>query len=125
VLISAHRLIWFDTSVIDMSNSEFASTLEYLQKNVRYSNTSRWRVEDARQSKLPVIRLKKAINRRNRDVADKVYARDINGALKVSVSPKQVINSVLISSRMPITIEHDDEDNIIAAHRLRAWSRHC
>ncbi|MDH8458156.1 hypothetical protein QIG84_27320, partial [Klebsiella pneumoniae] len=81
--------------------------------------------EDARKSKLPVIRLKKAINRRNRDVADKVYARDINGALKVSVSPKQVINSVLISSRMPITIEHDDEDNIIAAHRLRAWSRHC
>lgn len=116
VLISAHRQIWFDTSVIDMSNSEFASTLEYLQNNVRYSNTSRWKVEDARQSKLPVIRLKKAINRRNRDVADKVDARDIDGALKVSVSPKEVINSVLISSGMPITIEHDDEDNIMAVN---------
>lgn len=116
VLISAHRQIWFDTSVIDMSNSEFASTLEYLQNNVRYSNTSRWKVEDARQSKLPVIRLKKAINRRNRDVADKVDAKDIDGALKVSVSPKEVINSVLISSGMPITIEHDDEDNIMAVN---------
>ncbi|WP_083580981.1 AAA family ATPase [Enterobacter sp. SA187] len=116
VLISAHRQIWFDTSVIDMSNSEFASTLEYLQSNVRYSNTSRWKVDDARQSKLPVIRLKKAINRRNRDVADKVDARDIDGALKVSVSPKEIINSVLISSGMPITIEHDDEDNITAVN---------
>ncbi|HFF9859226.1 MULTISPECIES: AAA family ATPase [Serratia] len=116
VLISAHRQIWFDTSVIDMSNSEFASTLEYLQNNVRYSNTSRWKVEDARQSKLPIIRLKKAINRRNRDVADKVDARDIDGALKVSVSPKEIINSVLISSGMPITIDHDDEDNIIAVN---------
>lgn len=116
VLISAHRQIWFDTSVIDMSNSEFASTLEYLQNNVRYSNTSRWKVEDARQSKLPVIRLKKAINRRNRDVADKVDARDIDGALRVSVSPKEIINSVLISSGMPITIEHDNEDNIIAVN---------
>ncbi|MFK3658926.1 AAA family ATPase [Scandinavium sp. NPDC088450] len=116
VLISAHRQIWFDTSIIDMSNSEFASTLEYLQNNVKYSNTSRWKVEDARQSKLPVIRLKKAINRRNRDVADKVDARDIDGALRVSVSPKEIINSVLISSGMPITIELDDEDNITAVN---------
>lgn len=116
VLISAHRQIWFDTPVIDMSNSDFASTLEYLQNNVRYSNTSRWKVEDARQSKLPVIRLKKAINRRNRDVADRIDARDIDGALKVNVSPKELINSVLISSGMPITIEHDDEDNIVAVN---------
>ncbi|URQ60345.1 ATP-binding protein [Pantoea alhagi] len=97
-----------------MSNSEFDSTLEYLEQMVKSSNTSRWRVEDARQSKLPVIRLKKAINRRNRDVANKVDARDIDGALNVSVSPKEIINSILKSSGMPITIEHDDEDNITA-----------
>ncbi|GKJ16666.1 hypothetical protein NUKP23_44680 [Klebsiella variicola] len=59
-----------------MSNSEFASILEYLQNSVRYSNTSHWKVKGSRQSKLPVIRLKKAINRRNRDVADK-YTQEI------------------------------------------------
>lgn len=32
------------------------------------------------------------------------------------MSPKEVINSVLISSGMPITIEHDDEDNIMAVN---------
>ncbi|HCI6420714.1 TPA: hypothetical protein NPP08_000259 [Klebsiella quasipneumoniae subsp. similipneumoniae] len=106
VLIYSHRKIWFDTSFIEMSNSEFPCTLEYLQNSVKYSNTSRWKVEDERQSKLPVIRLKKEINRRNRDVADKVYTRDIDGALKVSVSPKEVINPALISSGIPITIEH-------------------
>lgn len=89
-----------------MLSSEFPCTLEYFQNSVRYSNTSRWKVEDERQSKFPVIRLKKAINRRNRDVADKVYARDIDGALKVCVSPKEVINLALISSGMPITIEY-------------------
>mgnify|MGYP003365262457 CR=1 FL=1 len=116
VLISAHRQIWFDASVIDMSNAEFASTLEYFNSNVKHSNASRWRVDDARQSKLPVIRLKKAINRRNRDVASKVDARDIDGALRVNESPKETINSVLRTSGMSITIEHDDEDNIIAVN---------
>lgn len=114
ILISAHRQVWFDSSVIDMSNTEFASTLEYFRSNVKYSNTSRWKLEDSRQSKLPVIRLKKAINRRNRDVADKVDAGDLEAALKVNISPKEIINSVLRSSGMPITIGHDDEDNITA-----------
>lgn len=116
ILISAHRQIWFDASIIDMSNTEFASTLEYFQSNLKYSNTSRWKVEDPRQSKLPVIRLKKAINRRNRDVANRIDERDIEGAIRVKISPKDIINSVLKSSGMPITIEHDDEDNITAVN---------
>lgn len=115
-LISAHRQVWFESSVIDMSNTEFASTLEYFNNSLKHSNNSRWRLDDARQSKLPVIRLKKAINRRNRDVADKVDAGDIEGAMEVGISPQEIINSVLRSSGMPITIEHDNEDNIIAVN---------
>lgn len=116
VMISAHRQIWFNAPVIDMSNTEFASTVELFQNNAKHSKTSRWKLEDARQGKLPIIRLKKAINRRNRDVADRVDSGDIDGASRVGASPKEAINSVLISSGMPITIEHDDEDNITAVN---------
>ncbi|MCZ4061219.1 AAA family ATPase [Pantoea sp. LMR881] len=114
VLLSAHRQVWFDDAVIDMSNAEYEQTLSFLNTNVKYTSEYRWKINDNRQNKLPIIRLKKGVNRRNRDLAAKVDARDFNGAVEAPPSPVTQINSVLKSSGMPISIYHDHEDNIIA-----------
>lgn len=112
VLISAHRNIGFDNSVIDMSNSEFSSVLNGIKSNVKYNDTFRWKTGDSRNNKLPIIRLKHSINRRNRDVAEKIDAKDVSGAMNVRISPQKTINSVLETSGMSIKLCHDDDDNI-------------
>lgn len=125
VLVSAHRQVWFDSPVIDMSNQDYAQTLEFLTNNIKYSNESRWKINDSRINKLPLIRLRKSVNRRNKFVAEKFDQGIIDEASQVPPSPLKVINEILHSSGMLISIEHNEEDNISAVnHRYSPPSRY-
>lgn len=115
IFISAHRQVWFEDHVIDMSNSEYSAALENLNNRVLYTTDSRWRITDHRANKLPIVRLKKSINRRNRDLAEVIDSGDlskINDKNLIARSPKDIINELLKSSGIPISIYHDEEDNL-------------
>ncbi|MGX9252238.1 AAA family ATPase [Pantoea ananatis] len=112
ISISAHRQIWIDSEVVDMSNSEFSQVIEHHSGFLKYNENSRWVDNDPRRSKLSIVRLRKAINLRNRDVAKVVDSGNLANIGDVRVSPLVLINSILSSSGMPITLEVNDDDNI-------------
>ncbi|WP_353243074.1 AAA family ATPase [Providencia sp.] len=118
VLISAHRQVWFDDKVIDMSNSEYQNMAKGMLDNAKYLSEFRWKTNDTRQNKLPIIRLKKAVGRRNRLISDLVDMNDFESAKKIEESPIDKINSILMACDIPIQIILDDEDNLsVVNHR--------
>lgn len=118
VLISAHRQVWFDDKVIDMSNSEYQNMAKGMLDHAKYLSEFRWKTNDTRQNKLPIIRLKKAVGRRNRLISDLVDMNDFDSAKKIEESPIDKINSILMACDIPIQIILDDEDNLsVVNHR--------
>lgn len=116
--ISAHRRTWMETDTLNMT-SESKQQIEIDVQSEDQQNYSRYRDEyEGQRTSLTIYDLINAENLLAREVKAHLEVGDVDLALKVveKDSPMATINKLLMHSNIPIEIQIDDNDRLVATN---------
>lgn len=111
VLISAQRNMSFDSKRIEMQSNEYEITQSIL-KSYFNGNEHRWKKTSDIFCKLPIYKMKRAVNLRNACIAKRVDAGDTTVLKFPDEDPIASVNDILEMSNMFVRIEQNSDGDI-------------